>query len=39
MSEREEIQYLRCMSRNPSLNVNDINFDKLVNGQIKLREK
>ena len=39
MNGREEIQYLRCMSRNASLNVNDIDYDKPVNGQIKLREK
>ena len=37
MGERE-IQNLRCMSRNVSLNPNDINYDKQVNGQIKLNE-
>ena len=36
---REEIQNLRCMSRNASLNLNDIDYDKPVNGQIKLREE
>ena len=36
---REEIQNVRCMSRNARLNLNDINDDKPVNGQIKLREK
>ena len=36
---REEIQNSRCTSRNVSLNPNDINFDKQVNGQVKLKDK
>ena len=35
----EDFQNLRCVSRNGSLNLNEINYDTPVNGQIKLREK
>ena len=35
----EDFQNLRCVSRNASLSLNEINYDKPVDGQIKLREK
>ena len=36
---REEIQNLRCMARNASSNLNDINNDMQVHGQIKHKGK
>ena len=35
----EDFQNLRCVSRDASLNLNEIKYDKPANGQIKLREK
>ena len=39
LNGKEGVQNLLCRSRNVNQNLNDINYDKQVNGLTKLREK